>query len=154
MDFTPWLKLCLDLLGRLKLRPRTRLPVPSSAIPAAPPPRPILLVEDDANDAFLALRVIKKDGHVCDWAQSGEHALVLAKKTAYRMMIIDIDLRLGMNGWELAKAIRRENPDMPLWLITGTSDNLFGLPTGFPCSFLLKSERPEAILDGIRMTAA
>lgn len=150
MDPSTWAKLALGLLEWLRLRPRK----PKVQVPATPPPpTAILLVEDEADDAFLALRVIQNAKHPCDWVQSGEHALILKSKTTYRMMIIDIGLRSGMNGYSLAKAIRKEHPLMPIWLWTGTQDNLFCMEPGFPVGVLLKSARPEALLDAIRMTA-
>lgn len=142
MDPLPWVKWLVPLLS--KLRWKKKVP---------PPIRPILLVEDNAEDAFLALRTIHgAGGYICDWTESGEHALILMSKSSYRMVIIDIGLR-GMDGWELVKKIRRENPTMPLWLYTGTSDNLFCVEPGIPVGLLLKSMRQEALLDAIAMTA-
>ena len=155
-----WVKLLIGgVLEFLRLRPRkARQPVEPPAPPVMPPtpvvpPTAILLVEDDADDAFLTLQTLQEAGYVCDWTESAQHALMLMEKTTYRMMIIDIGLRVGMNGWSLAKAVRREHPTMPIWLHTGSQDNLFCVEPGVPVGLLLKSINRKAVLDMIKMTA-
>lgn len=128
-----------------------RRPAPT-LVPTLIAPRPILLVEDNANDALLALLAIRKAGHDCHWTQSGEAAIFKLAQASYRMVFVDVGL-IGMGGWELVRRIRAEHPLMPIWIFTGVSDNLFGVTPGMPISILVKSDRWDALADAVAMTA-
>lgn len=138
----------------LRRRPAAHLVSPVPTVPPVIAPRPILLVEDNANDAYLAMRTIRASGHSCAWTQSGEAAIFKLAQASYRMVIVDIGLPMGgMDGWELVRRIRTEYPLMPIWIFTGEKDNLFGVVPGMPISILVKSDRWEALTEAIAMTA-
>lgn len=142
----------MNLFAWLRRRHAAPPAVPPVPVPPVVAPRLILLVEDDANDAHLALLAIRKAGHACNWTQSGEAALFKLAQAPYRMVFVDIGL-IGMDGWELVRRIRVEFPLMPIWIFTGEADNLFGVTPGMPISILVKSDRWDALADAVAMTA-
>lgn len=116
-------------------------------------PRPILLVEDQANDAELALSTIRGEGYDIDWTQSGAAALYMLAQKSYRVAIVDVNLPgSGMHGWELSRRMRAVSPLLPICIYTGSHENLFGTIPGMPVMFLLKSARPQALIEVIQMT--
>lgn len=90
----------------------------------------ILLVEDDADDAFIAQSVVKKFGlnHAIDWVDDGEKALqYLEKKGIYKdkptpnVVLLDLQLPI-MHGIELLKKIRSHSAfkSLPVYLLTNS----------------------------------
>jgi PAS domain S-box-containing protein len=65
----------------------------------------ILLVEDNAVNQLLALRLLEKQGHAVTIATNGKKALEALKKESYDLVLMDIQMP-EMNGWEATKAIR------------------------------------------------
>jgi two-component system sensor histidine kinase/response regulator len=65
----------------------------------------ILLVEDNAVNQLLALRLLEKQGHAVTIAANGKKALEALKKESYDLVLMDIQMP-EMNGWEATQAIR------------------------------------------------
>ena len=65
----------------------------------------ILLVEDNAVNQLVVLRLLEKHGHAVSIAGDGRKALEALKKDAYDLILMDIQMP-EMNGWEATKAIR------------------------------------------------
>lgn len=90
----------------------------------------ILLVEDDADDAFIAQSVVKKFGlnHTIDWVDNGEKALqYLEKKGLYKdkttpnVILLDLQLPI-VHGIEVLKKIRSHPTfkQVPVYLLTNS----------------------------------
>ncbi len=110
--------------------PRSAVAVESPA-PAAPPvavaapsaraPR-ILLVDDDAGVREIAAKHLRASGHVAIEAGDGPTALdLLEREPAFDAMLLDFAMP-GMNGAEVARAVRRTRPEMPIVFVTGYAD--------------------------------
>jgi len=69
------------------------------------PPLRILLVEDNAVNQLVALRLLEKQGHAVTIAANGRRALEALEKDSYDLILMDIQMP-EMNGWEATKAIR------------------------------------------------
>ena len=65
----------------------------------------ILLVEDNALNQLVVLRILEKQGHAVTIAADGQKALAALRKDSYDLVLMDIQMP-GMNGWEATRAIR------------------------------------------------
>jgi PAS domain S-box-containing protein len=65
----------------------------------------ILLVEDNAVNQLVVLRILEKQGHSVTIAADGKKALSALRKDSYDLVLMDIQMP-EMNGWEATRAIR------------------------------------------------
>jgi signal transduction histidine kinase/HAMP domain-containing protein len=106
---------------------RLSLPVgmaEESDVPAAANERParalrILIVDDEARLAALAAGMLRRDGHQTTEASSGQEALERLHSEPFDLVISDLSMGDGMNGWELAAATDQLVPGLPIVLATG-----------------------------------
>jgi PAS domain S-box-containing protein len=93
-----------------------RLPVEAQAIlplgdpkgpPSRPPPRRILLIEDNADAADSLRDVLELGSHQVKVAYSGAEGLEVAKEFKPEVVLCDIGLP-GMSGYEVARALRAD----------------------------------------------
>jgi CheY-like chemotaxis protein len=79
----------------------------------------ILLVEDDRLTRKLIKAGLKKVCEV-DFAEDGETAIKLARKTIYPIILMDIALGYGLDGIETTKIIRKipEYKKIPIVAVT------------------------------------
>jgi CheY-like chemotaxis protein/anti-sigma regulatory factor (Ser/Thr protein kinase) len=110
-----------------------RLSFPASAETAAPPPETttdrsstpshrvirILVVEDEQQLARMAGLVLTQRGHRVTVAGSGEQALVMLQDERFDLVISDLGLGPGKNGWDLSEAVRQHWPTTTFVLVTG-----------------------------------
>jgi CheY-like chemotaxis protein len=75
----------------------------------------ILLVEDDPLLQNLVEEALSDGGFEAAIAASGEEAVTLLRgqKGKYRALVIDINLKGRMDGWEVAQHAREIEPDFP-----------------------------------------
>ena len=83
--------------------------------------RRILVVEDDADVAYVAVAVLEGLGHDVNHAENAPAALALLQEQDYDLVFSDIVMPGGMSGIELAESIRVSHPDLPVLLATGFS---------------------------------
>ena len=65
------------------------------------------------------VRMLKPSGHVVSVAGSGEEALEKLAEQAFDVVVSDMGMGAGMNGWELADAVRSRWPSVRFLLATG-----------------------------------
>jgi len=58
-------------------------------------------------------------GHLVKMAGSGEEALALLAAERFDVVVSDMGMGAGMNGWELLTAVKRHWPDVRFLLATG-----------------------------------
>ncbi len=81
----------------------------------------ILIIDDDMDLCTLLGRFLTRNGYEVGMAHSG--AKGIAKFTEDRYDIVICDYRLGdMEGIDVLKALRKENPGVKILMITGYSD--------------------------------
>ena len=94
----------------------------------------ILVIEDDQRLASLLQTGIEEAGHHVLLAYDAEMALRLLKSENEQINLVISDLILpGMNGLELCKCIRTEQPQIPILMLTAlgtTDDKLEGFDAG------------------------
>ncbi len=86
-----------------------------------PPPR-ILVVDDDPGIGEMLAKALKRHGFEVDTAASADEALQKSETTAYDAAIVDLVMP-GHDGAELAEALRRRTPGMPIGLMTGYTNS-------------------------------
>src|SRR5829696_6387350 len=91
----------------------------------------ILVVEDEPSVADNITYALATEGFTPDWCQTGEAAQTVLSTGEIALVILDIGLP-DMNGFELAKAIRRHS-DVPIIFVTARAeevDRIVGLEIG------------------------
>lgn len=78
----------------------------------------ILIVDDEVPILNMMTRAFTKAGYEVRTAESAEEALELIKTYKYLVFFLDLNLP-GMNGIELCRHIRRDNPLAICFAVTG-----------------------------------
>jgi two-component system, response regulator FlrC len=63
--------------------------------------------------------MLKPSGHVVTVASSGEEALAKLAEQTFDVVVSDMGMGAGMNGWELADTVKRRWPRVRFLLATG-----------------------------------
>jgi PAS domain S-box-containing protein len=66
----------------------------------------ILVVDDEPSLVTMLSRLLMSEGHEVSVATSGEEALTILANTRVDVVISDLGMGAGMNGWELAASLR------------------------------------------------
>jgi PAS domain S-box-containing protein len=109
-----------------------RLPISAeTAPPPAPPARAehgptqrVLVVDDDPRIADMVRQMLELDHHDVATAGSAEEALRRLEADRFDLVICDLGLGAGMNGWELAATVRHRWPGTRFILATGWGADL------------------------------
>jgi PAS domain S-box-containing protein len=95
-------------------------PDAADPIDAAPvTPLRVLVVDDERRLATLLVGMLRYEGHAGVTAISAEEALERLRVEAFDLVITDLSMGDGMNGWELAAAIAGSARPVPVVLATG-----------------------------------
>jgi len=132
---------------RLYLPPLAKAEAPAQGLkrstpmsePAFAGGRRLLLVEDDANVAAVAVDLLEGFGFKVRLAETGEAALAALAGTPFDLMLTDVVMPGGMSGVDLARRAAREWPDMRIALTSGyVGDDVEGVLANAPWPFLRK----------------
>ncbi len=94
--------------------------------------RKLLIIEDEKKIATTLKKGLTENGYHVDLAFDGVIGKRLFDSNDYDLIILDINLP-GMNGFELCKAIRNSNQQIPIIMLTAmntTEDKIEGFDTG------------------------
>lgn len=89
------------------------------------PPKRILVIEDEVVAALSIRTVLAADGHSIEIAEDAEKGLEMFQAGAFDLVITDFKLT-GMDGLELAEAIKQQSPATPIILITAYAEKIGG----------------------------
>ena len=92
----------------------------------------ILLVEDDANLGFVIKDNLEESGYEVMLATDGESAMTVFQKKTFDLILLDVMLP-KMDGFALARQIRKKNEMIPLLFITAKAmetDKVTGFEIG------------------------
>ena len=91
----------------------------------------VLVVDDQEIINELLAEHLKSDGHVTACAQNGQEALALFRADTFDLVITDQSMP-GMNGVQLAAAIKEISPKTRVILLTGFGEEMLasGCPAG------------------------
>ena len=107
----------------------------------------ILLIEDDIDLGNLLKEYLEMNNIEVCHAKTGESAIQLLQKFVFDLVIIDIMLP-DTNGFEIAKSIKKQTPDLPFLLITAKNtkdDVIAGLKLGAE-DYITKPFEPEELI--------
>jgi DNA-binding response OmpR family regulator len=94
--------------------------------------RKILLVEDEKKIADTLKMGLSENGYAVEVAYDGKIGLKLFETYPFNLIVLDINLP-GMNGYDLCKAIRAQNAEVPVIMLTALSslnDKIEGYDVG------------------------
>lgn len=80
----------------------------------------ILIVDDEANVRFIIERALTKSGYDVDSAADGKEAIEKINKTAYDMLLLDLEMR-PVGGMEVLNEVHRLGRDVVVIIITAHS---------------------------------
>ncbi len=83
----------------------------------------ILVVDDDAVIIKIITNILTKNGYGTDSCNCGETALVMVKENIYDLVLLDVQMGAGMDGYQTCKAMNKINPDLPVILVTANQDD-------------------------------
>jgi DNA-binding response OmpR family regulator len=92
----------------------------------------ILLVEDEKTLAVGLEFNLVEEGYLVEWAKDGREAVNLFESNNFDMIILDVMLPY-IDGFEIAKMVRKVNPQMPILMLTARTskgDMVKGLELG------------------------
>jgi DNA-binding response OmpR family regulator len=96
------------------------------------PSYPILIVEDDSDLSELIKIQLTDNDYEVEQVMNGRIALQKALENKYSLIILDIMLP-EVDGFEICKAIRKENQQVPILMLTAKAeevDKIMGLDFG------------------------
>ncbi len=114
--------------------------------------RRILLVEDEQKIADILQFGLAENGYTVDVAYDGKAGLNFFETRSYKLVVLDINLP-GINGYELCKAIRSKNTQLPIIMLTALSslnDKIEGYDAGAD-DFIIKPFEFKELMMKIRV---
>ena len=80
----------------------------------------ILVVEDEAEVAWVTIEVLRDIGYQAVGAKDGHAALALIEQDpTIELVLSDVVMPGGMSGLELGQTLRKQRPGLPVVLATG-----------------------------------
>ncbi|HEY3899353.1 MAG TPA: ATP-binding protein [Chthoniobacter sp.] len=103
----------------------TGLPSADTEVEAGTRPLRILVVDDQPVQCEMLAHALQRDWHTVDVAGNGREALKLLERREFDLVITD-KVMPEMNGDQLAVAIKSQEPDTRIILLTGFGDSEHG----------------------------
>lgn len=79
----------------------------------------ILLVEDDANLAFMLTENLEIEGFQVQHIDKGENVLSTLGQSEFDLLLMDVDLAGKLNGFDVAEEVRLQYQTLPIIFTTG-----------------------------------
>jgi CheY-like chemotaxis protein len=124
---------------------------PMSKTPSRPPA--VLVVDDETSIRALMSRVLQTAGYEVVIAASGAEAIARFHDMKHCDLVLTDLMMPEMNGDELVRRLRFDQPDLKVLYLTGFSDRLFAEKQLLweDESFLDKPCSPKAVLEGVSL---
>ncbi len=108
----------------------------------------VLCVDDHAPGLKIRKMFLESFGYSVQTAASGPEAVELAAKTGFDVAVLDYRMP-GMNGLELARALRQHFPALPLIVLSGITSELPGELSELASGSVVKGSHPGVLLEEI-----
>ncbi|MFA5262281.1 MAG: response regulator [Opitutaceae bacterium] len=117
---------CFQVFLPLRLPMRAASGDGDQAMPVSSGCETVLLVEDDAIVRTFTSLSLRASGYTVLEASDGEEAMNVWNRHGDKVEVLlsDMIMPQGFSGWDLAKLMRKERPDLPVLLMSGYSDDL------------------------------
>jgi DNA-binding response OmpR family regulator len=99
----------------------------------APAPLSILVVDDEASPCDTLTRSFTREGHAVTAVADGQQAIERASAEPYDMVLLDVALGPGPNGYEVCRTLRAQRNVVPIIMLTALdseADAVQGLEAG------------------------
>jgi DNA-binding response regulator dltR len=83
----------------------------------------ILVVEDERMLAESLKEILEKNGHTVQLSYDGQDGLEMAKTVPFDLLLLDLMLP-KLNGFQVARSLRKERIGIPILMLTAKSDIL------------------------------
>jgi two-component system cell cycle sensor histidine kinase/response regulator CckA len=113
----------------------------------------VLIVDDEQPVRTLEARVLQSAGYETVSAADGPEALRIAERQGpFDLVLADVVMP-GMTGDDMARRLRRLEPDLRVLYVTGYSDQLFQDQTTLAAyeAFVEKPVSPEGLLEAVSL---
>ena len=111
----------------------------------------ILIVEDDIRLAKAVKQILEENNYQVDMVHDGQSGLDYAESGSYDVIILDVMLPV-LDGFEVAKQLRRKDVSTPILMLTARSqipDKIEGLDSGAD-DYMTKPFSPAEMLAHLR----
>ena len=78
----------------------------------------ILVIDDEESMRDSCLQTLSRKGYNVQTAEDGQQGLEMLKRKSFDLIILDLKMP-GLNGMEVLKIIKQDNPDIFVIVITG-----------------------------------
>jgi sigma-B regulation protein RsbU (phosphoserine phosphatase) len=83
----------------------------------------VLIVDDDQVSSRIVATILSDEGYETDVCSSGETALEKIRENQYDLVLLDVLLGKGMDGYQTCREIQKLNNDLPIILVTANQDD-------------------------------
>lgn len=116
----------------------------------------VVLADDHAFVRIGIRNLLQKtdDIIVVGEAVDGQQALEMTSETRPDVLLLDMEMP-GLNGIEVAQALKAKNSDVPILVLSAHEDKHFilGMLANGVAGYLTKEEVPEAVINAVRGVA-
>jgi two-component system OmpR family response regulator len=115
----------------------------------------VLVVEDDADVGDAVRRGLEETGMIAEWSPSADEAVVATGNGPFDVIVLDVMLGNGMDGFELCRLLRERAVPSAILMLTGRDavpDRVQGLEAGAD-DYLVKPFAFQELLARVRALA-
>ena len=94
-----------------------------TALPSVPRCARILVIDDDSLGVEILIAFLQTLGHEAVVAMGGPEGLRLLEANQFDLLLTDLGMP-GMSGWDVAQAVKKRLPRLPVVLVTGWGDHI------------------------------
>jgi CheY-like chemotaxis protein len=116
--------------------------------------RRVVIIEDSEDTAEVLRMQLAFDGHHVHVAHDGERGIELVEKHQADVALVDIGLRTGMDGYEVARRLRARGEKLFLVALTGygrDEERARAFEAGFDAHFL-KPCKPDEVVRAVALS--
>ncbi len=109
----------------------------------------ILCIDDDPNILELQKGILESNGYSVLTAPDGPTGIALASQQSVDVVVLDFKMP-GMDGGQVAEALWKQQPDLPIVICTGFFDAVPEWLRWFAAAYLQKGDGPAVLLSTIQ----
>ncbi len=109
----------------------------------------ILCIDDDPVMLDLQKSILETNGYTVLVAPDGPTGITLASEHVVDVVVLDFKMP-GMDGGQVAEALLKQHPELPVVICTGFFDAVPEWLRWFAAAYLHKGDGPTALLSAIQ----